>query len=201
MTKYLIVLLICLPGVILGQNIKAGIILGINASQVDGDDRAGFHKIGLNSGVTAQVPFSKKFSMSLELLFNQKGSQKHANNKSPVLDSYKLILDYVDVPILVNYHDNERVFFAIGFSYGRLLKFREFEDEEETTESFSATPYKKTDINFLGGANYIFAKRWVVNLRYAYSMNASRTKRSKFHNLLSLRLIYLIKPELIKQSP
>ncbi len=58
------------------QRIRGGAILGITASQVDGDDYAGYHKVGIVGGFVGQIPVSKKFFFSTEILYVQKGAKR-----------------------------------------------------------------------------------------------------------------------------
>ena len=46
----IIILFLCLNGFCLGQNFQAGTIIGINTSQVSGDNLAGFNKLGARLG-------------------------------------------------------------------------------------------------------------------------------------------------------
>ena len=109
----------------LAQNIGGGLILGFNASQVDGDQLAGYHKLGLNMGIMGVIPINKKTAISLEILFNQKGSVKNPHPKDPSGSSYKLRIDYLDVPVLLNFKDKEKIIFGTGFSYGTRIRFFE----------------------------------------------------------------------------
>lgn len=93
-------------------------VFGFNMTQVDGDDLAGFNKLGVHAGVGVNFMFNSKFSTSVEILFNQKGSKSQANSDNA---SLKLILNYAEVPIQLNYHDKDRMIFGAGFSVGNLV--------------------------------------------------------------------------------
>src|SRR5690606_3693125 len=51
-----------------------GISMGGTFSQLDGDNFAGYRKIGLTGGAIVYAELAKKFAMSLELLYTQKGA-------------------------------------------------------------------------------------------------------------------------------
>ena len=71
--KYILLLAITLISAITiqAQNIGGGIIVGFNASQVSGDNAAGYDKIGLNTGVIGMVPFNDKWSANIEINYAQ----------------------------------------------------------------------------------------------------------------------------------
>ena len=52
----------------------AGVIVGMNFTQVHGDNLAGFNKFGLNTGAIAHINLNKSWSVSFEVLYTQKGS-------------------------------------------------------------------------------------------------------------------------------
>lgn len=57
------------------QNFSGGIILGINASQIDGDNIKGYHKRGGTLGGYVNYRFSETFSIQPEIIFEQLGSR------------------------------------------------------------------------------------------------------------------------------
>src|SRR6185295_17478463 len=102
-------LLTCFPQRLLAQGkpeqvIKAGIIAGLNFSQIDGDDFARYNKFGINAGGTALIKFHKNWSAGFELLFSQKGSREFGtpNNGYSIR---RIKLSYIEVPVMINYHD------------------------------------------------------------------------------------------------
>jgi len=60
------------PGV--DREIKGVVIAGMNLSQVDGDEVYGFKKMGACVGVGGILPLPKRFSLSLEILYDEKGA-------------------------------------------------------------------------------------------------------------------------------
>src|SRR5688572_14807215 len=79
---------------------KPALIIGMNATQVDGDDLAGYRKVGLNAGAAAYIRLPKNFSINFEILYSQKGARASANQYILNSQDYKLVLDYVDIPII-----------------------------------------------------------------------------------------------------
>ncbi|HNW98087.1 MAG TPA: outer membrane beta-barrel protein [Bacteroidales bacterium] len=180
------------------QSIRGGLICGFNKTQVDGDEVYGYHKYGLNTGAFASVPIKKKFSFSIEILYNQKGSYQ----KAWLIDSvkngaYKLILNYLDVPVLFQYEDKDIIKFGTGFSWGRLVDFGEWEHKQKINWDTPTGPYKKSDIDFIFDVQLRLIQGFSFDMRYAYSVAKIRTrifltgeKRNQFNNLITLRLMY-----------
>ena len=184
---------------IFGQSIGGGVILGFNASQVDGDQLAGYHKAGLNLGVTGIIPISKKMAIGMELLYNQKGSVKNPSPKDPTASSYKLRLDYLDVPVLFMFKDKEKAVFSTGFSYGTLVNFFESVNGTENIYPEGLNPYLTYDANWLADIKYELTSNLYINYRFAYSLFGVLTYvdymnriRKQYNHYMSFRLVYLL---------
>jgi len=200
MKKLILLSLIFLPFYIHAQNIKAGFILGFNATQIDCDTYAGFHKAGLNVGAVSTIPFSDKISLSFEILYTQKGSAELRNRKITSqtglpLIKYKLKLDYVEVPILVHYNDKQ-ITFGAGIGIGRLVRFKEWNEGQENL--YPTNPYQSMDYNIIGEGSYMINDHLAFNLRIAYSLMGIRPFQcspgrfgGQKNKLISIRMMYI----------
>lgn len=108
------------------RRFNAGILLGANLSQIQGDDEAGYSKIGLFTGLNVQIKLKDKTEIGVELALSQLGSR--STNNSATFFPFKSTLNYVNVPVYFKYKDwlNEeeqyyRLHFLGGLSYGRLF--------------------------------------------------------------------------------
>ncbi|MFH0895977.1 MAG: outer membrane beta-barrel protein [Bacteroidota bacterium] len=184
------------------QSIKGGVIVGTNISQVDGDLVYGFHKYGLNTGGMAMIPVYKNFSFVMEALYNQKGSYQRpfrVNDSVKGDGMYKLVLNYLDVPMYINLYDPKgKMNFGLGMSYGRLTQFSEWEDSKKVNWPPDSIPYKTTDVDYFFNAMFPVYKGLKLNLRYSYSIASIRTRTFKtgvtmkqYHNLITIRLVYI----------
>ena len=88
------------------QNFYGGIILGGTASQVGGDARGGYHKVGLVGGAFAGLNLSDDLDIQIELKYIQKGSYSTEFEFFPA-DPFKIKLDYVDLPVVLSYNLNK----------------------------------------------------------------------------------------------
>lgn len=214
-----LLLLISLP--LLGQRnddtdkdrqIKGLVILGMNLSQVDGDEVIGYNKAGWNAGVGAMLPLGKGFAFNLETLFNQKGAYKTYTvaGDSTGVPYYKLRLDYLDVPFYVTYEDR-RIFTAgLGFSWGRRVGYREI---ERGYVKDSSSRYARNDWDVIVDVQLRVWQHLKVDVRYAYSMAKIRTRnfgpnqagdtwtRDQFNNMVSLRAIYILNEKYVAPPP
>ena len=179
----------------MGQNIKAGLIAGFNFSQVDGDAMAGYHKIGVNTGAMALIKLKNNFSTHFELLFSQKGARSAPDPNFPVYRYFRF--DYVDIPVLISYHDKKRMIFSTGLAMGTLIKYKAKENGEVI--NVNPIPINKRDLNILADLQYMVTDHWGVNLRYAYSIvpiaqfpaTSNNRNFNVYNNTVSLRAVYM----------
>ncbi len=187
------------------QIIKGEAILGMNLSQVDGDEVYGFKKVGLNIGAGVLIPFAKNWDVSFEALYTQKGAKQKAQyNDSINNGAYRINLNYVEVPVLIMYTDKEFISAGAGFAWGRLVGVKEWKHgrlEEGTT--LNSGVYNKNDFSVLLEARIRIYKQLKFNLRYQYSMVKISTRefknqqtgdtwtRDQYNNVLSFRLIWV----------
>lgn len=181
------------------QIIQPAIIAGFNVTQVDGDDLTGYHKFGANVGAGAYIRLPKNLSVSFEILYSQKGSKSSSVEKDIIGGKYKLILDYIDVPLMFNYHDKEIAIFGAGISVNNLIRYK------QTFTGASKPPdqeYKRIGIDGVMSVTFLIKGKIGVNMRYSYSMAKINSKAIPWsnlsygqqrHNILGLRMMYIFK--------
>ncbi|MFM2048456.1 MAG: hypothetical protein RI955_1004 [Bacteroidota bacterium] len=177
MKRYLLIILFTFPLFSFAQKSKnffeGGLLLGFNASQVDGDRLDGFHKIGLNAGAFGGFPiFRKNLFIQFELLYSQKGSRMTSNqifNNSNPNANYVLTLNYAEIPILISYHDKDaKTRLSAGISVSRLFSVNEEINHEATPGAIDY--FKKRDICWLGDISFMATKHIGFGMRYSYSI-------------------------------
>jgi len=173
---------------------KAALMAGANASQIDGDNLAGYHKWGFNGGGRVYMMLNDNLSVSLELLYAQKGSRSTKYEVDPD-STVRVTLNYAEIPIMFNYHDQDRAIFGVGVSYARTLNYRYEKGGLNTTDV--SPPILNRDINFVADVTFIVRKRFGVNLRYNYSLapiGYNQYSKLKNHEMLNgvvcLRVMY-----------
>ena len=128
-------LLIAAPALLHAQIIKGELILGGNISQVDGDECYHYRKLGAHAGAGALIPITNWMDIGLEVLFNQKGAYKGDSiNQHLGLYSgtYKLNLNYAEIPVMVYVTDKDRYSLGVGVSYGRIVGLHEYVNGQST---------------------------------------------------------------------
>jgi Outer membrane protein beta-barrel domain len=180
-----------------------GIMLGVNASQVSGDGITGFHKLGLNVGAMTYIKLSNNIALSMEMLYNEKGSNYWKgvdavllNTQGKLYNKYRITLPYAEIPVLLNIFDQRKSNAGLGISYGQLFNNSEVLDSVDISKAF---PMNKSDINLIINGSLMLNAHWGINLRYNYSMlNIRKTpnidllhRSEQFSRLYSLRCMYL----------
>lgn len=202
-----------LPNSLLAQIIKGEALLGLNLTQVEGDEVHGFRKTGLNIGAGVLIPFAKNWDVSMEVTFNQKGATQRDQYRETdslgnvTTGAYKLRLNYVEVPVLVHYTDKEFITIGAGFSWGRLVGVQEWEHGNRVESTTLASGiYSKNDYSYIIDARIRIKGPLKFGVRYQNSMVKIRTRefenfsgdkwtRDQFNKVLTFRLIYIFNEE------
>lgn len=208
MKRYLLLLLLLsatflTPEDLSAQRVLGAVSLGMNLTQVDGDEFYGFHKFGLNVGPMVSLPFGKKrnWSASLELLYSQKGSVHNSSTDS--LD-YKLVQDYAEIPVLIHFTDKKIISAGVGFSYGQLINYKETHNVFYDSLFKPQTSLSNNDISVIADIQIRVWKQLWANVRYQYSLKSNRTvlvtdpaypknpfERKQYNNVISIRLTWV----------
>lgn len=179
------------------------LVLGMNAAQIDGDTYAGFKKAGLNMGLGAYMRFHPKWLGNLELVYSQKGAREINLYESPTVGTvplgYRARLNYVEIPLTLNYLVYDKLHLGAGLSYSRLISDKEEIDSYTTTiPAVSENTFRKQDINYLISLQYQLYENLFVRVRYQYSALSIRDaanipvlfpRTSQYNNLFAFHLL------------
>jgi opacity protein-like surface antigen len=171
MKKFLIIVLFAVPVMISAQRFNGGVLVGICASQVDGDTYAGFDKVGLQGGVFVNTKFTKAWGAQMEIKYNGKGARKKTSESDP--ETYSLTLHYIDLPLMVNFTIQDKFIIDAGFVPGYLFAKNGEEDGIKFSDE-EIRAFKKVDLSWLLGLNYKITDNFIVNIRYSYSLFSIR---------------------------
>lgn len=188
---FIVAILILVPEVLNAQLIKAVLPVGLNFTQVDGDEVAGYNKVGLNTGVGAMIDLdeSENWEIGFEILYNRLGSKSTAIQSRDLLGGFdlKLQYDYVSIPILVNYKDIGNGYLGAGIMISRLVNAKRFENKIQVPNIESL---KSMDYGVFGQLGFVFSPNFRVTLRAGYSavkfFNSTLRGRAH-HNYVTLR--------------
>lgn len=211
LTKFTLVLFLILlcSGELAAQRILGGLSVGMNLTQVDGDEYYGFRKVGLNVGPMVILPFgkNKKWSVSMELLYSQKGSHHTGNTDST---TYNFNLDYLEIPVLIHFTDKKIISGGVGFAYGQLVNQKETFNNQPIDTSYYVQPItglSNFDISVIADLQIRLWNRLWANVRYQYTVARLREvlvdpktgvdpwTRNQFNNVISIRLTWVFNQE------
>ena len=153
---------------------RGGVVAGFNAAQLDGDAAAGYHKVGLNTGLRVLIELGGRLELCTEILYSQRGSRT-TENESAITRS--CTLNYLEVPVLLNIRDWKKAgsdgvefykaSFSAGISYGRLFKAT---SSSNFTHAAVLDKFSTNDVSFMAGINYNANRHLGFSMRIAKSM-------------------------------
>jgi len=182
------------------QTFEAGLLGGINLSQLHGDGLAGFNQIGINAGGRVAVIPNERWMWSMDLIFSQKGSNKSTDD-NPSIEFQSFRLNYTEAALMTSYLDwlevdSENEFYKLhfhgGLAWGRLLNFKVVDIDDidiSDTEDFS-----KNMFDLLLGATFYINKNFGINGQFAYTINNVRkdkNEQSLQGRTLTFRAVYM----------
>lgn len=172
----------------------AGLLFGLNASQMLGDDSGGYNKPGLQGGLRGIAMLTDRTDLYIELLYSQRGSYQKEGSPVCFDGSLKIKLQYVEVPVVVTYKDwyiedgdYYKVALNLGFSYGRLLSASaKGSCHDDLTDKFN-----NNDFSFTVGAELFTSPSFSLGLRWSKSINLLYDKDKHDPGRNSLRGFFL----------
>ena len=183
----------------------AGLMTGANFAQVDGDNFAGYHKVGLNVGGIGYVQLQKHAAISWEILYSQKGAKSNFPRPSGIdsiyIVKYGINAGYAEIPVMINYFDKRKSHFGVGVSYSRLVSATEtLKTDRPYTIDLTKYPFVKNNYDIVAGAELHLVKGLFLNVRFQYSLVPIRTNTppnfsragKQYNNLWTVRLMYLL---------
>lgn len=185
-----------------------GVSVGGTASQISGDNLAGFHKVGATAGVFANCVLADqpKFGLKLQMEMNfvMKGSHSYTPPSQPVdpMSKYVLNLGYIEVPVLLRFRfaritirGSSDFEFEAGPAFGIHLYTR----ERDAYGTVVGRPdFKWWELSMMGGLSYRFKEHHAITLRYSNSILPVRkptwvvnqTVKMQFNSVLYLIYSY-----------
>ncbi len=186
----------------------AGLLGGLNMTQVDGDGYKGYNQVGFSGGGIIYLPFGEMdmpidgtVALSMEVLFSQKGSKGGAPIPGAGIQSQTIKLQYAEVPLQINFYQGSRKSnFGVGFSVGYLASSEELVYNASGIQLKDGPPFRKFEFSFVFSGNVHLWKGIFLGPRFQYSLLSIRKnngmyggRMDQFNNVVSLRLMYLFK--------
>lgn len=182
------------------QSFNGGIKAGMVVSQIAGDGFSGFNKVGLNGGFFVQYYVKPVVSLQMELAYIQKGSAHTLNPDDPESVGYLLRMNYVELPLLIQYHLNPLVF-ELGLSMDFLAGQSEKINSQPNDQGDA---WRKLNIASVVGLQYRLSEKWSASIRSINSINSIRKesvplnvrryskKFGAFNDVIAVSLLFYI---------
>lgn len=147
-----------------------GIVVGLNTSQVSGDDLFGFHQFGAYGGLAVNAQLNETRSWQFQIAFSQKGSRKpsDANGTSSI---YVLRFNYIDVPVIYNFRFKKNKIKNFHGEVGLINSYLiNYSERNLYGNVYPARPFFKYELSGLIGLGYWMAHGSYFSLRYSNSI-------------------------------
>lgn len=191
---------------------KATFAAGLNLSQIDGDEQAGYNYPGAQAAVGVLVKFHKNVSVGLEVQYAMKGAYRRLNNNEFPTYMFRQQWDYVGIPLMLNVHDKKLVMASAGLSFNYLvrnkLRFDVYDAAGNINDSLSniairplSLEPRKFDLCAVVGFQFLIKKVLGIGARFEYSLIGLKPSvgpiskvRNMYNNTVTVRLQYILSP-------
>ncbi len=102
------------------QSFDAYVELGINASQIDGDELAGYNQPGLRLGAHVALPLDSGWLVRTGMVYSGKGSRH--GERDPIFQILRV--NYLELPIVAQYALLKQVSLTAGFTANYRIQAR-----------------------------------------------------------------------------
>ncbi len=162
------------------QTFLGGVLVGINTSQITGDDLGGYNKLSPTLGGFIRLKLDEKIALQLEIAYLGKGSHKNIRPKDSIPTLYLLRLHYIEVPLVFQYDYSDKLNFESGPSFGIFFGSREEDTFGDMSGIYSSREqFKPFDLSFTVGGTWKFNETWSFNIRSANSIFPVRNHDQK----------------------
>ena len=175
------------------QNARFGLKAGLNISNINSNYTGNLDpRSGLNAGALVNIPLQYSWAVQPEIYFSSQGAKYYSYN-----DGYEhqLVLNYVNVPLLIQYKLRGGVFLETGPQVGFLASAKDKIGGIETGNVYNSD-FKNIDFSWSFGLGYKSVSGLGVDLRYNPGIsNVNNLGNEILHNnVLQLGLFYLFNP-------
>lgn len=183
-----------IPGFPITYGVKGGLNLSDTSNYWEG-------KAGFNVGGFVNIPLGSSFSLQPELLYSQYGAFDRGNGSvRPIPRDARVSLDYITVPVMLQYNLGPKFYFEAGPEFGYLAnaKYKYEGTLDSGTERTTDIGSKMNKFNLgLGlGLGFSLYKNLGMNVRYVAGLTeAIKENQGKTvtNNTFQLGLTYKFK--------
>jgi hypothetical protein len=171
------------------QNFKLTLSSGINFSQINGDNLAGFNKLGLVAGAGVLRNINQNQQWSFEFLYSEKGSKDIVTLGDPIQDSI-FKFNYIEIPFCYHYQFKSKFNVQLGVYTGVNIKsvYSDGLEDYDVSEQIYALDY-----GILGGLSYELNPQTKIQTRLSTSVLDLNNSLERYYNLvLSMGISYTL---------
>lgn len=146
MKSYLLAIatIFIIAGTATAQNINIGVKGGLNYYNVNFDNNTEFDsQVGLHAGLLGHIHLNHDFALQPELLFSMQGAETGNSN---------LKLDYINIPVLIQYMFDNGFRLQAGPQLGFLLNAK---SEQNNSSTDVKDDFKSIDAGLSVGVSYV----------------------------------------------
>ncbi len=173
------------------KDFSGGLLLGISASQIDGDNQYKYKKPGLILGAYVNRPLTEHGSLKIESYYIGKGAVLNEDRTDgTTIQVFNTSLHYVEMPFLFNLQVHPKINIAAGIAPSYLFASK-LTSYKALVEKSSYT-LKQFDFQPIVEAGFYLTDKITTNLRLAYSLFNIRKDPMAiwYNNNLSLVFMY-----------
>jgi len=169
---------------------------GVSTCLITGLSNNGFYKIGMIGGGFINYMISEKNNLQMELCYIEKGDRINPNPNKNNYNSYRLNMQYIEIPVLFAFKNSGNLFFESGLSYAALLGYSEKDQYGSLTNPYT---FKDYDVGLNLGVRIPYKKGFSFNFRFFNSIipvrkHASgavyRLNRGQYNSVISFKILY-----------
>ena len=155
-----------------GQNkFKAAAVGGFTAAQLGGDSISGYDKLGFTIGASLNYAISKKFDLSMDLLYAQRGSRASLGFSNS--GSNTTSLNYLEIPVYLTLNDwlvEKENYYKVGLFAGLTYSYLISASSTNPILSGRENEFADSDLGLRAGVYYAFTKNIVFRCYYTDSL-------------------------------
>lgn len=174
MKRFFIILVLCFSSLSYSQKQQIGLKAGVNFAHLNAKEADYKSRISFHAGLLMENFLSDKLSFVPELVFSSQGAKQFYESTN-----YEFRLNYVNLPLLLRFYPNERLYFEAGPQVGILVGSRQSSDSGKDTDIVNI---KGQDYGFNFGVGY--KANSVVGFSVRYYLGLRDINDHEFHEKL-----------------
>lgn len=148
-------------GTVSAQNINIGTKIGLNSYTINTDNNSDFDsRIGIHAGLLGHIHLNNDFALQPEIVYSMQGAKSGDN---------ELKLDYINIPVLVQYMFDNGFRLQAGPQLGLLINAKA---ENNNSSSDLKDQFKSVDAGLSFGVGYVHPPTsFGIDARYNLGLN------------------------------